>query len=245
MMRKQKSNNTFCISDNVIKIWAIIIFIMFQVPFINAQPSESIRHEVLLETNKGNIRIMLYNETPRHRDNFIKLVKSGFYNGLLFHRVIMSFMIQTGDSASRHAVPGQCLGASPESYKIPEEIDFPELFHKRGAVAAARKSDVTNPEKASSASQFYIVYGRRFNDAMLNEAQNKLDKQTGGKIKLTPEIRETYMKLGGAPHLDGQYTVFGEVVEGLDVVNEIQWVETDENARPKDDIRIIRATVIK
>lgn len=117
-----------------------------------AQTADTLRHEVMLETTKGNIRIALYNETPRHRDNFIKLVKEGFYDGLLFHRVIDRFMIQTGDSASRHAAPGQLLGDSPESYKVKAEIMYPALFHKRGAVAAARESDNVNPERESSAS---------------------------------------------------------------------------------------------
>lgn len=154
-------------------------------------------------------------------------------------------MIQTGDSASRNAKAGQLLGDSPESYKIPAEIRYPALFHKRGAVGAARESDTDNPERASSSSQFYIVYGRRFNDTMLDEQQRRLDKQTGGTVKLTPEVREVYKATGGAPHLDGQYTVFGEVMEGLDVVKEIEWLDTDDNARPKEDIRIIRATVVK
>lgn len=202
-------------------------------------------HEVLLETTKGNIRIALYDDTPLHRDNFLKLVKEGFYDGLLFHRVIYNFMIQAGDTASRHAQPGQFLGDSPEGYQIPAEIRYPKLFHKRGAVAAARQADDVNPERASSASQFYIAYGRRFNDAMLDDVQKRLDKQTGGEVKLTPEVREVYKAVGGTPHLDGQYTVFGEVVEGLDVVKDIEWVDTDENARPKEDVRIIRAVVVK
>lgn len=201
--------------------------------------------EVLLETTKGDIRIALYDETPRHRDNFIKLVEDGFYDGLLFHRVVYNFMIQSGDSASRHASPGQLLGGSPEGYKLPAEIRYPQLFHKRGAVAAAREGDGANPERESSASQFYIVHGRRFNDAMLDDVQLRLDKQTGGVVKLTPEVREVYKARGGAPHLDGQYTVFGEVVGGLDVVKEIEWADTDANARPKEDIRIIKATVVK
>lgn len=231
-----------------IRAWniAMAVFLVFAFPvFANAQSADTLRHEVLLETDKGNIRIALYNETPLHRDNFIKLVKQGYYDGLLFHRVITSFMIQSGDSASRHAKPGQLLGSSHESYKIPAEIHYPALFHKRGAVASARESDKVNPERQSSASQFYIVYGRRFNDSMLDKTQEEMDKQTGGSVKLTPEVREVYKKIGGTPNLDGQYTVFGEVVEGLDVVNEIQWVDTDENGRPIEDIRIIRATVVK
>ncbi len=210
-----------------------------------AQTDRLPRREVLLKTSKGDIRIALYNETPLHRDNFIKLVKEGFYDGLLFHRVIYNFMIQAGDSASRNARPGQVLGDSPEGYKIAAEIRHPQLFHKRGAVAAAREADTANPERKSSASQFYIVYGRRFNDQMLDDEQRKLDRTTSGTVKLTPDVREAYKATGGTPHLDGQYTVFGEVIEGLDVVKEIDWADTDENARPKEDIRIIKAEVIK
>ena len=154
-------------------------------------------------------------------------------------------MIQTGDSASRNAQPGQLLGDSPESYKVPAEIRFPQLFHKRGAVAAAREGDNVNPEMASSASQFYIVYGRRFNDEMLDKVQQRLDSSTGGKIRLPEQVRDAYKAKGGTPHLDGQYTVFGEVIEGLDVVNAIQWADTDENDRPKEDIRITKATIVK
>ncbi len=227
------------------KTLILIVSMLISASCITAQTSDTLRHEVLLETTKGNIRIALYNETPQHRDNFIKLVKEGFYDGLLFHRVIDRFMIQTGDSASRHAAPGQMLGDSPESYKIPAEIRYPALFHKRGAVAAARESDNVNPDRESSASQFYIVYGRRFNDSMLDDVQLRLDKNTGGTVKLTPEIREAYKRFGGTPHLDGQYTVFGEVTEGIDTVENIEWAETDKNDRPVEDIRIIRATVIK
>lgn len=244
-MKKKLTATDFLSLHTGLKISLVLLQVLLLLPHAIAQPQDTTRHEVMLETTKGNIRIALYNETPLHRDNFIKLVKQGFYDGLLFHRVISSFMIQTGDSASRNARPGQMLGDSPESYKIPAEIRYPQLFHKRGAVAAARESDNVNPERASSASQFYIVYGRRFNDAMLDKSQAELDKNTGGKIKLTEEVRNTYKTQGGTPHLDGQYTVFGEIVEGLDIVNEIQWAETDSYARPKEDIKIIRATLLK
>ena len=192
----------------------------------------------------GNIRLALYDETPLHRDNFLKLVREGYYDGNLFHRVIYNFMIQSGDSTSRHAQPGQLLGEYSPDYTIPAEFRFPAIFHKRGSLAAAREGDEVNPGRASSASQFYIVYGRRFNDEMLDEQQERLDKATGNTVKLTDEVRETYKRVGGTPHLDGQYTVFGEVVEGLDIVKEIDWVQTDDKARPIDDVRIIRASVV-
>lgn len=203
------------------------------------------RKQVILETDSGDIRIELYNETPLHRDNFLKNVREGIYDGVLFHRVISSFMIQTGDTLSRHAVPGQLLGESKEGEKIPAEIRFPEIFHKRGSVAAAREGDEVNPERKSSQHQFYIVWGRRMSDPMLDQVQDRLDNATDGQIKLTPELREAYQRYGGTPHLDGQYTVFGQVVEGLETVDRIQWVETDENNRPIGDIRIIRARVVE
>lgn len=207
--------------------------------------TDSIEHEVLLETSKGNIRVKLYNDTPIHRDNFLKLVRQGFYDGLLFHRVIPDFMIQAGDSASRHAKEGVLLGNSPEPYTLPAEIHFPAHFHRCGALAAAREGDEKNPQRASSYSQFYIVTGSIFTDDGLDVMQERLDSTTHNTIKLTPKIKEVYRTFGGAPHLDGQYTVFGEVVEGFDVTDLIQWASRDENNRPFDDIRIIKATVVK
>lgn len=201
------------------------------------------RQEVTLVTDSGTIRIALYNETPKHRDNFIKLVKEGFYDGLLFHRVIYGFMIQGGDPASRNAAQGELLGDGDEPYTVPAEIVYPKLFHKRGCIAAAREDDSVNPERASSAYQFYIVWGKRMNDSMLDDVQERLDKNTGGTVKMTQEIRDAYYKYGGTPHLDGQYTVFGEIVEGLDVVDKIQYVDVDENDRPIEDVRIIKAYI--
>lgn len=209
------------------------------------ETADTLRREVVFETTQGRIRVALYNDTPLHRDNMVRLVGEGFYDGLLFHRVIPNFMIQAGDSASRHALPGQPLGDSPEPYAIPAEIRFPAHFHKRGALAAARESDPVNPERKSSCSQFYIVIGGVYNDALLDKMQERIDKATQGKVKLTPELREHYRTVGGTPHLDGQYTVYGEVVEGLDVVEQIQWAECDESDRPVEDVRIIKASVVK
>lgn len=222
-----------------------LLTLLFSFTAVSASESDTVRHEVLLETSKGNIRVALYNETPLHRDNFLQLVRSGFYDGLLFHRVIDKFMIQTGDSASRHALPGQELGGSVEPYTVPAEIRFPQLYHKRGAIGAAREGDDVNPQRASSASQFYIVYGRRFTDDDLDVVQQRLNDATNGDIVLSDQLREAYKQRGGTPHLDGQYTVFGEVIEGLDVVLQIEWVETDANDRPIEDVKIIRATVVK
>lgn len=224
---------------------SILLSLLFSAIVSFAQTEDTLRHEVLLQTTKGDIRLVLYNETPLHRDNFLRKVKDGYYDGVLFHRVISGFMIQAGDSASRHAQPGQLLGDSPESSQIPAEIRYPALFHKRGALAAAREGDDTNPGRASSEAQFYIVYGKRHDDEMLDKVQLRLDKETNGTVKLTEEVREAYKKHGGSPHLDGQYTVFGETIEGIDVVKQIQWVDTDDNDRPLEDVRILKATVVK
>lgn len=224
---------------------AVLLLVGMPLSAQSVTAADTVTHEVLLNTSMGDIRLRLYNDTPKHRDNFLKLVKGGFYDGLLFHRVIASFMIQAGDSASRNATPGQLLGDSPEGYKIPAEIVYPKHFHKRGALAAAREGDEDNPERVSSMSQFYIVYGKRYTDDMLDGAEDKVLRRTHGKVKFTPEIREFYKTTGGVPYLDGQYTVFGEVVDGMDVVKAIQMVSTDGNNRPTEDVKIIKAVVVK
>ena len=201
--------------------------------------------EVLLETTEGNIRIALYDETPLHRDNFLKLTRMHVYDSLLFHRVIKNFMIQSGDTNSKNAKPGQRLGTGDFDYTQEPEFRLPQIIHRRGCVAMAREPDNVNPEMRSSACQFYIVWGKRFSSTEIEKAQERLDTMTHGRVKLTPEMIKVYKSVGGTPHLDGQYTVFGEVTEGLDVVERIQKAETDEFDRPFEDIRILRATVTK
>ncbi len=201
--------------------------------------------EVLFETTEGNIRIALYDETPLHRDNFLKLTRMHVYDSLLFHRVIKNFMIQSGDTNSKNAKPGQRLGTGDFDYTQEPEFRLPQIIHRRGCVAMAREPDVVNPEMRSSACQFYIVWGKRFSSAEIEKAQERLDTMTHGRVKLTPEMIKVYKSVGGTPHLDGQYTVFGEVTEGLDVVERIQKAETDDFDRPFEDIRILRATVTK
>lgn len=195
--------------------------------------------KVLIETSMGNITIMLYDETPLHRDNFIKLVESNFYDSILFHRVINNFMIQAGDPTSKNAAPDVLLGDSDTDYTIPAEFDYPKYYHKKGALAAARTSDDENPERRSSGSQFYIVQGRTFTDEKLDKYEAHLG------IKMPAEIREYYKTIGGTPHLDTQYTVFGEVLEGMDVVNAIAAVETNKDDRPVVDVRILKMKIIK
>ena len=203
---------------------------------IHAQDRET---KVLIDTDKGKITIKLYNETPLHRDNFIKLVNSGQFDGLLFHRVIKQFMIQAGDINSKDAPPETKLGDGDLDYTVPAEIVYPRYFHQSGQLCAARSGDEVNPERASSASQFYIVTGKFY-------TERELDKMEAEKnIKLTPEQREAYMLKGGAPHLDGAYTVFGEVVKGMKVVDKIQFVPTDVNDRPMKNIKIKSMKILK
>ncbi len=185
-----------------------------------------------IHTEYGDIIVKLYNGTPKHRDNFIKLADSGYYNGTLFHRVIQHFMIQGGDPDSKGAPAGVMLGNGDPGYTIPAEIMPDKYFHKRGALAAARLGDNVNPTRASSGSQFYIVQGQVFNDTLLDFYEQKMG------VKFTPQQRKAYTTVGGAPHLDGGYTVFGEVVKGMDVVDKIAAVKTDKNDRPLKDIKM-------
>lgn len=207
--------------------------------------TDTICHEVLFHTTMGDIRIRLFNETPIHRDNFLKLVREGYYDGNLFHRVIADFMIQTGDSTSRHSEPGVVYGEHDAGYTLPAEICYPKLFHRRGMVGAAREGDDVNPERRSSGSQFYIVYGTVMSSMALERMQEQLSRQTNGKVKLTREVRNAYRMYGGSPHLDGQYTIFGEVTDGMNTVRKINYVKTDEDDRPYDDVRIIKAEIVK
>lgn len=199
--------------------------------------------KVLLQTTMGDIRIALSDSTPQHRDNFVRLVQEHFYDSLLFHRVIEGFMIQAGDPNSRHAEPGATLGDSDLGYSLPPEFCTPQLYHRRGAVAAAREGDFVNPQRRSSACQFYIVWGSTYSSNDIDTIARRVETATARRTMMTPEMRDTYRRVGGAPHLDGQYTVFGWVVDGLDVVNRIQRVFTDDYDRPVDDVRILRATL--
>lgn len=229
------------------KIFTLLaIFLAFTAVTVQAQTvQDTTRHEVLLETDSGDIRIELFNETPKHRDNFLRLVRSGAYDGVLFHRVIKDFMIQTGDVGSKNAKPGEAVGDTPETYTVPAEICFPKLFHHRGVLGAAREGDDVNPKRESSATQFYIVWGYKFTDGQLDKVQQRLNERTDSTVQLTPEVREAYKTVGGTPHLDGQYTVFGQVIQGLDIVDLIQRQPGDKNDRPLNDTRIRRALVVK
>ena len=242
---------------------------------------------VNISTTKGDIKVRLYGDTPRHRDNFVKLAKEGFYNGVLFHRVINEFMIQTGDPDSKNAPKGKMLGSGDPGYTLEAEFVYPKYFHKRGALAAARQGDQVNPQRRSSGSQFYIVTGKVYGSQEMSqldgqlqmaqqqaifqrlagenmekiralqsagdregllELQNELIAITEAEAaqnpaKLTDAQRTAYSTVGGTPHLDSQYTVFGEVVSGMEVVDAIQKVATDRNDRPTEDIKITKVEV--
>lgn len=242
-----------------------------------------------ITTSLGDIKVLLYGDTPKHRDNFVKLVNEGFYNGVLFHRVINEFMIQAGDPESKNAPAGKMLGSGDPGYTLEAEFVYPKHFHKRGALAAARTGDDMNPERRSSGSQFYIVTGKAYNESQLAQMEkqmammqkqeifNKLveehrdsvmamrrnrdqaglqklqeelvaiteQKAAENPAKMTPEQRQAYSTIGGTPHLDGSYTVFGEVIEGMDVVDKIQNVETGAADRPVEDVKIIKMSIEK
>ncbi|MBR4792831.1 MAG: peptidylprolyl isomerase [Bacteroidaceae bacterium] len=246
--------------------------------------------KVLIKTTVGDITIKLYNETPQHRDNFIKLVQEHYYDSILFHRVIKDFMVQAGDPESKNAEKGVQLGAGGPGYNIPAEFVYPKYFHKRGALSAARQADQVNPERKSSGSQFYIVTGKKYGKYDLQDMEKQLSEQQGqaifdrlvaqnrdsimnlqlagdndgllklqdeliakteaelkekGPFKFTKEQVDAYMEDGGTPFLDNQYTVFGEVIDGMKTVDKIESAGTDMADRPRKDIRIITMEIIK
>lgn len=278
---------------NILRLFfafSIILPTLLSASAQNSTPDMNNNSDVIVDVNTslGQIRLLLYGDTPAHLKNFVKLVNEGYYDGVLFHRVINDFMIQTGDPDSRDAQPGQHLGTGGPDYKIDAEILYPKHFHKRGALAAARQADAVNPDRQSSGSQFYIVTGRTYtreqlqqfekqmimarkqeifntlakehrdtimalrrnrDQAGLQALQERLAEQTERKaesmpIGFTPEQIEAYTTVGGTPHLDGSYTVFGEVISGMDIVDKIQKVETDAADRPKEDIRVISMKVV-
>ncbi|MBP5480943.1 MAG: peptidylprolyl isomerase [Paludibacteraceae bacterium] len=260
----------------------LIVTFLLTLIFMTVQAAEK-ETMVLITTEFGNMKVKLYNETPQHRDNFIKLAQKGFYNDLLFHRVIKGFMIQGGDPESKNAPASKQLGAGDVGYTIPAEFVYPKYYHKKGALAAARQGDQVNPEKRSSGCQFYIVQGEKLDDSKLSQMENmsinkakqarfyeivnqrneevkklriakdqeglqklqeeilaQLEKEFAGKTatKMPEQMKNDYKTLGGTPFLDNEYTVFGEVVEGLEVIDAIAAVKTAPGDRPLKDIKM-------
>ena len=230
------------------RVFAVIICLQFSIAGISQKEiklkKKDRKRDVEVVTNFGTMIIRLSDSTPLHRDNFLKLVKQEYYDSLLFHRVINRFMIQGGDPDSKRAEPRATLGNGSPGYRVPAEFRT-TLFHKKGTIAAAREGDDINPEKASSGSQFYIVHGRVFT----NGAMDTLETGRLKGRKFTTEERQVYSTIGGTPHLDQNYTVFGEVIKGLDIVDKIAVVTTSKDDmdrdRPLEDIRIIKAKLIK
>ena len=225
------------------KITFLAIFLLMISPWIpqsvvaqGKNKGKEVRVEMV--TTEGRMVFVLFNDTPLHRDNFLKLVKNNTYDSLLFHRVINKFMIQGGDPQSRHARPGQMLGEGSLGYTVPAEFQT-EHFHRKGALCAARLGDNVNPKKESSASQFYIVQGQVWDSKTLDMMAQRYGKT------FTEEQRRVYMTEGGTPHLDGEYTVFGQMVEGMDVLDRIAAVKTGMADRPVQDVRILSVKVLK
>jgi peptidyl-prolyl cis-trans isomerase B (cyclophilin B) len=231
------------------KYWIVAILSSLIVFSASAQKKDSTikkkdrKRDVLMQTTMGDLVIRLSDSTPLHRDNFLKLVKVGYYDSVLFHRVIKDFMIQGGDPDSKRAAVGKPLGNGGPGYTVPAEFRK-TLFHKKGVIAAARTGDNMNPTKASSGSQFYIVQGKTFTDAGLDSVETF---RLNGR-KIPAEQRQAYKTIGGTPHLDQGYTVYGEVVKGLDVIDKIAAVQTSkaqDRDRPLQDVRIIKAKLVK
>jgi peptidylprolyl isomerase/peptidyl-prolyl cis-trans isomerase B (cyclophilin B) len=265
------------------KIFLLLCPLLFYHCSSTSNSSGSVK--IAIVTTLGEIEIELFDQTPQHRDNFVKLVNEGFYDGTLFHRVIKEFMIQGGDPTSKNAKQGERLGSGGPGYTVPAEF-VPELIHKRGVLSAARQGDNVNPEKASSGSQFYIVQGKIFTDAELDQVENQIAmgksqpiftqyvkeeedamKNAGQTVdpeaarekaitrateylqahpyKMNEEDRQVYKTIGGTPHLDGAYTVFGQITKGLEVVDKIAALATDAADRPVKDVKITKMKLIK
>lgn len=221
------------------KILYFTIMIITLMASSNNTASQTAAHTLLIETSKGNMKCILYEQTPMHTENFINLVNEGVYNGVLFHRVIKDFMIQTGDPDTKNAKKGDPLGSGGPGYTIPAEF-HPDLYHKKGALASARQGDQGNPNRASNGSQFYIVQGR-----VLSEEQLDNMESSGVHIKFSAEQRMVYKAIGGTPHLDYAYTVFGEVTESLELIDAIAAEATDNRDRPLEDVKIIKISVLE
>jgi len=207
-----------------------IILVAINLNSFSQPKGNSTETNIIIKTDSGEIKILLYSETPLHKENFLKLIEDGYYDGMIFHRLIKNFMIQGGDPNSKNAVKGEMLGQGGPGYTIPSEIN-PKYYHKKGALAAARKGDQVNPSRSSSGSQFYIIQGSVF-----TKEQLKFMEESHKHASFTPKEIEDYTQSGGSPHLDGAYTVFGEVTEGLSVLEGLMKSPVDAYDRPINDI---------
>lgn len=216
-----------------------IFLVLTLVIFSMMSENQAQQTQVRMKTSLGEITLLLYDDTPMHRDNFIELINKKFYDGILFHRVIPGFMIQAGDPNSKNAKTGDRLGSGNPGYTVPAEFR-PQLYHKKGALAAARLGDQANPKKESSGSQFYIVTGKVWTNNELNQMES-----TTTHPKFTDEQRQIYTTIGGYPPLDYNYTVFGEVTEGVEIAEKIGLVKRDRSDRPLDDVKILSITILK
>ena len=297
LCRGSKNNDYFCgcsvytFNIDFMKKAILFLLLLLNVMIAGSCSQRNDNEPVIkFKTTEGTIVVKLYPETPKHRDNFVKLVEAGFYEGVLFHRVIADFMIQAGDPDSKNAGKKAILGSGDVKYTVPAEIVYPKYYHKKGALAAARQGDDTNPERASSGAQFYLVKGHVFTDRQLDSIEisksKKLEeklilqfanqqkaeiekyKKEGNQAKLaeiqagilakvkaemlnnktfkfTEQQRNDYKTIGGTPHLDGEYTVFGEVIEGIEIVSNISKVKTGKFDRPVENVRILSAKRVK
>ena len=222
-------------------LWVIVLnLIVFSSCAQNKKSNTNMKKDVKIEikTTMGDMTAILYGATPYHQENFIKLIEENYFDGLLFHRVIEGFMVQGGDPNSKDAAAGKALGNGGPGYTIPAELT-PTYFHKKGALSAARTGDQGNPMRRSSGSQFYVVTGKVYSDADLDGMETQMS------MKFTTEQRKAYTTVGGTPFLDAQYTVFGEIIEGVDIAVAISKVSKDGNDRPKEDVKIISIEIIK
>lgn len=228
------------------QILLFLLLLLTTPTFAQSSSTASLNQDIEIEfkTTMGDFRVRLFSDTPIHSQHFAQLVREGYYDGLLFHRVIRNFMIQAGDSTSRTAKPNQPLGEADRNYTLAPEFRTPLHYHHRGALAAARESDDVNPERRSSATQFYVVWGKRWTPNELANVREHVDAEIGANGLITDNMALDYYTRGGSPHLDGQYTVFGEVSTGLEIIDKIQKVNTDRNDRPRVDVRILSARIL-
>ena len=230
--------------NNLSIVFLVLFSLFFSCSVIKNKNNISNETKVEMQTSKGLIIFKLYNQTPLHRDNFIKLIEENFYDGVTFHRVIKDFMAQAGDPNSKDGSFKGQLGQNSEGETIPAEFSN-NLFHKKGALAAARMGDNENPEKKSSGSQFYIIQGKKYSLKQLSQMENRINQNQENKFSFSDSAKKLYQEIGGTPFLDNGYTVFGEVIKGIEIIDKICSVETSKGNRPLNNVSILSARIIK